>query len=1012
MKANLSKMLRSVLSMVLVLCLVIGLCPAAFATEVTAEDIEDILAGDGMSQEELEEILGGSDLTEDEIEDAIESGDTKTTIEDLKELAKEAGFTDAEINFALDYAESKGYTEEDIIEKYEEKKAEGMTDDEIVAELETQREEIVAEATENVKASVTEYIKTKMEQIAAMVTENPAETYSELYSVLSDRGYIGAAIKSLTALEDALNAIPADKLPEAVAAELAAAKTAVSKLKVALEDDVITAAGLAEDFALVKNHVANIVAQLKDSTEVKAAAAAVVLAWDVFVADRIPAILNKVVEVTKEIGAEYKDEIVAKAKDVIAAAEAKIAEIPADVKAEVKAELKNAVAELKDAVADFAAGKERAGCSDILDAVDAVVAAVKATGVSADEVIAKAKAVTVAVAKAIYERYIAATHDEYTVTYASSYVALGDASAVSKSYADLLAKELHLHYTNLADAELKTVGETFATIDANADAIAAADLITIGYGNNAFALNALNEVLETGNGLDVDWTEAVGATAAYYIETALTDIENYLVEKGVSAENAALAAAAVEAYAYSAGSYAWNMPKLVKAVRAINADAVVIMVGMYNPLENVTVEIQGMPIPVGGFIDYLVDLVAVHGLGYAMLTQDVIYVHAPAVETDYEAAGKTNAMDAVALFDYVASNGTEMAASNAGDDYIKEQILDALTIDYRGIYRLWGDTRFETAIKVADEMKYLNNVEKFETMIIASGENYPDALAGTYLATAKEAPILLSFLNDFTADRKYDNQTADYVAANLAENGTVYILGGTAAVSKDMEKLLADRGVANVKRLGGANRFETNKLILDEVGVTDEEILVCTGAEFADSLAASATKLPILLVYNKTGLYAYQEEFLKSLDGNAVTILGGTAAVSEDVEAAVEAATGVEADRVGGATRIETSIAVAEKYFPGNVQMVLATGWEFADALCGGSLAATQDAPVVLTMGALKDLSFTQKWNYGELVYTEYVGPAGLNQGIILGGTAERCIPDALARECYDLRSDAPIYVK
>lgn len=970
MKANLSKMLRSALSLLLALCLVVGMVPAAFAAEMSDADIQ-------------------------------------ATIEEIKELAKKAGYSDAEIDMAFQYAENKGYTEEDIAEKYEEKKSEGMTDDEIIAELETKRDEIASDATQNVKG----YIKAKLDQIANMITENPEETYAELYSVLADRGYIGAAQKVLGDLETALNAVPADKLPEAVAAELGAAKAAVAKLKVALEDDVITAAGLAEDFALVKAHVVNLIKELKASDAVKDAAVAVALAWDVFVADRIPAILNKLVDVAKEIGAEYKDEIVAKAKEVIAAAQNKVAEIPADVKAEVKAELQNAIDELKAAVADFADGKERAGCSDVLDAVDAVVAAVKATGLSYDEVVAKAKAVTITVAKAVYARYIAATHDEYTVTYGSSYVALGDASAVANSYVDQVAKELHLHTTNLAVADMKTVGETFAVIEANAATIAAADLITIGYGNNAFAVNALSEIVENGT-LDIDWTEKVGATAASYIATALNDIKTYLVENGTSEADAALAAAAVEAYAFSAASYAWNMPKLVEAVRAINPNAVVVMVGMYNPLENVTIDVKGLTVGIGDYIDYLVDLVAVHGLGYAMLTQNAIYVNAPAVETEYEAAGKSNYMDVVALFDYIASNGAEMNASAAGDEYIKEQILDALTIDYRGIYRLWGDTRFETAMKVADEMKYLNNVEKFETMIIASGENYPDALAGTYLATAKEAPILLSFLNDFTADRKYDNQTADYVAANLAENGTVYILGGTAAVSEDMETLLADRGVANVKRLGGENRFETNKMILDEVGVTDEEILVCTGSNFADTLAASATKLPILLVYNKTGLFDYQEEFLAGLNGNAVTILGGTSAVSEDVEAAVEAAAKVEADRVGGATRVETSIAVAEKYFPGNVQMVLATGWEFADALCGGSLAATQNAPVVLTMGQIEDIEWTHSWNYGALVYEQYVGPQGLNQGIILGGTAEKCIPDALARACYDLPADALIYVK
>ncbi|MBQ8835844.1 MAG: cell wall-binding repeat-containing protein [Oscillospiraceae bacterium] len=976
MKGNLSKMLRSVLSMVLALCLIVGLCPAAFATEVSEMDVD-------------------------------------ATIEEIKELAKKAGYSDAEIDFAFQYAESKGYTEEDIAEKYEEKKAEGMTEDEMVTELETRREEIVAEATQNAKATVTEYIKNKLDQIATMVTENPAETYAALYAVLSDRGYINAATKSLTALEDALNAVPADKLPEAAAAELAAAKAAVAKLKAALADDVITREGLLEDFALVKEHVANVVAQVKASDVVKDAAIAVALAWDVFAADRIPAILNKIVEVTKEIGAEYKDEIVAKAKELTALAEAKVAEIPADVKAEVKAELQNAIAELKVAVQLLVEGQERAALSNVLDAVDAVVAAVKATGVSADEVIAKAKEITIAVCKAIYNRYIAATHDEYTVTYGSSYVALGDASAASESYADLVAKELHLHYTNLAEAEMKTVGETYAVIEANKDTIAAADLITIGYGNNAFAINALSEIVE-GNGLDINWNEKVGETAANYIVAALNDIETYLVENGVSAENAALATAAVEAYAYSAASYAWNMPQLVQAVREINEDAVVIMVGMYNPLENVTVDVKGVSIEIGDYIDYLVDLVAVHGLGYAMLTQDAIYVNAPAVETEYEAAGKTNVMDIVAVMDYVASNGAEMNASAAGDEYIKDQIIDALTIDYRGIYRLWGDNRFETAMKVADEMKYLNNVEKFENMIIASGENYPDALAGTYLATAKEAPILLSYLNDHTGEHNFDKKTVAYIAANLAEGGKVYILGGPAAVTEDMEALLADAGIENVERLGGANRFETNKLILDEIGVTNEEVLVCTGADFADTLAASATKLPILLVYNKTGLYDYQKEFLAGLNGNDVTILGGTAAVTEEIEAAVEAAAGTEADRVWGETRIETSIAVAKKYFPGNVQMVLATGWEFADALCGGSLAATQDAPVVLTMGAVsaKGYEFSKKWDYGTVVYENYVAPAGLNQGIILGGTAEKCIPDALARDCYNLPDDAVIYTK
>ena len=79
----------------------------------------------------------------------------------------------------------------------------------------------------------------------------------------------------------------------------------------------------------------------------------------------------------------------------------------------------------------------------------------------------------------------------------------------------------------------------------------------------------------------------------------------------------------------------------------------------------------------------------------------------------------------------------------------------------------------------------------------------------------------------------------------MNENGTIYILGGTGVVTQRFAESL---GKYSVKRLAGSDRYETNQAILNEAGVSKQDILVCSGKDFADSLSASGTGEPILLV--------------------------------------------------------------------------------------------------------------------------------------------------------------------
>ena len=284
------------------------------------------------------------------------------------------------------------------------------------------------------------------------------------------------------------------------------------------------------------------------------------------------------------------------------------------------------------------------------------------------------------------------------------------------------------------------------------------------------------------------------------------------------------------------------------------------------------------------------------------------------------------------------------------------------------VERLFGDNRVETALAIADAMKTALGKEFFDSIIIANGDNFADALTGSYLAANQEAPILLHRQSGVELNEAY-------IRDNLAENGIVYILGGTAAVPASFEESLTSAGYT-VVRLAGDSRFETNLEILNAAGMTDEEILICTGWEYADSLSASATGLPILMLNTaKNELTEEQIAFLTEHADHEFTIIGGTSAVSEELEAAVEAIVG-EVDRVYGETREETSVAVAERYFAAPDAVLVAYSRNFPDGLCGGPLAHALNVPVLLV-------------NSGkETAAADYVAANGIINGYVLGGTA------------------------
>ena len=161
----------------------------------------------------------------------------------------------------------------------------------------------------------------------------------------------------------------------------------------------------------------------------------------------------------------------------------------------------------------------------------------------------------------------------------------------------------------------------------------------------------------------------------------------------------------------------------------------------------------------------------------------------------------------------------------------------------REVKRLAGANRYETALLAADEVIKNNEPAYFENVIVANGDNFPDALSGTYLATMYSCPLVL--INSAKAD-----MVCKYLNKNLVDDAHISIIGGQNAVKDSWLKGIEKKSRV-FERLEGSNRYKTNLEILKKGYLDGGEILVATGKNFADALSASATGLPLLLVGDK-----------------------------------------------------------------------------------------------------------------------------------------------------------------
>ncbi len=265
-----------------------------------------------------------------------------------------------------------------------------------------------------------------------------------------------------------------------------------------------------------------------------------------------------------------------------------------------------------------------------------------------------------------------------------------------------------------------------------------------------------------------------------------------------------------------------------------------------------------------------------------------------------------------------------------------------------------GSDRYATAALLAQA-----RATTAPDVILARGDNFPDALAGAFLAGRKKGVVLL------TRTASLPQVTIDALAALQAER--VWLLGGTAAIGAGVEQDLRNRGYTPV-RIGGSSRHETAYLVAraggqaglapDRTGGTGtlRTAIVATAFGFADALAAGPLAygggLPILLTDQDRLSTATRSALTDSSLGiQQVIIVGGSAAVSDGVREAIEGL-GLKVARVAGADRTATAAGIdrltREVLDWPSTTVALATGRDFPDALALAPLAADSRAGLLL----------------------------------------------------------------
>ena len=255
--------------------------------------------------------------------------------------------------------------------------------------------------------------------------------------------------------------------------------------------------------------------------------------------------------------------------------------------------------------------------------------------------------------------------------------------------------------------------------------------------------------------------------------------------------------------------------------------------------------------------------------------------------------------------------------------------------------KIVGKDRYETGAKIAKRFN------KYNRVILVNGSGaMADGLSASALAGKLDASILPIKKNEIPKPCK----------EIIAKANEVYIIGGTNAISKNVEDSLSGKKVV---RIGGSDRVETSQKIAEYLGGYSKAFIVNGYSGEADAMSVSSLsakyKAPILLTNGNSSRH-------QKKSGVEYIAIGGTNVISNELVSKYNAG------RIGGSDRYETNKKVIEKYYKDRETRYFTNGKTLIDALSGASISKNDGIVLV-----------SEKANHNLLKYKNTIQLGGMN---------------------------------
>src|SRR4051812_4475429 len=257
--------------------------------------------------------------------------------------------------------------------------------------------------------------------------------------------------------------------------------------------------------------------------------------------------------------------------------------------------------------------------------------------------------------------------------------------------------------------------------------------------------------------------------------------------------------------------------------------------------------------------------------------------------------------------------------------------------------RWTGSDRYATAAEISKHTV----TSPAREVVIATGNAFPDALAGGPYVATKNGSVLL------VQRDAIPGPTATEL--DRLKPQRIRVLGGESAVSSSVLQQLKNYS-NDVERIAGGDRYSTAALI-SAAGFSPgvARVYVAVGTGFPDALAGGAAAAhadaPLLLVAPFEVPQPSADE-LNRLSPKSIVVLGGSGVISDKVVSDLQQYTTGQVRRLAGSDRYTTPVAVAKDSYPsGGSKVFVATGRSFPDALAGAPAAGGSAAPLLLVPG-------------------------------------------------------------